>query len=110
METMEPQQKDSPTRTGGAKPSVMERVRTGSVSTRPPRADPSRPTTVARGRVGTNPERAPQSAFPGVQSDGRRAGTSGVDARWPLTLLTLLVAGIVLGARVGAVVASIAFP
>ena len=110
---MEPERKDFPRQTGGSKPNVMERVQTGlvtNVPTRPPRAGSPRPTRVARGPVETDPVPTPPSTFPGLQGDGRRTGTSGVDARWLLTLLTLLVAGIVIGALVGAVVAGIAFP
>ncbi len=110
---MEQERKDSPRRTSGSKPNVLERVRTGNVSTRPPWAGSPRPTRVARGPVETDPVPTPPSTFPGLQGDGRRTGTSGVDARWLLTLLTLLtllVAGIAIGALVGAVVAGIAFP
>ena len=107
---MEQERKDSPARTSGSKPNVLERVRTGNVSTRPPWADSPRPKRVARGPVKPDPVPAPPSTFPGIQGDGRRTGTSEVDARWPLTLLALLVGGIVVGALVGAVVAGIAFP
>ena len=107
---MEPERKDFPRRTGGSKPNVLERVRTGNVSTRPPWADSPRPKIVARGPVETDSVPAPPSTFPGLQGAGRRTGTSGVDVRWPLTLLALLVAGIAIGALVGAVVAATAFP
>ncbi len=113
---MEQERKDSPRRTSGSKPNVLERVQTGLVTnapTRPPRAGSPRPTRVARGPVETDPVPTPPSTFPGLQGDGRRTGTSGVDARWLLTLLTLLtllLAGIAIGALVGAVVAGIAFP
>ena len=108
---MEQEQKDSPKQTGGSKPNVIERVRTGLVNNvpiPPPRAERPRPWRVARGPVETNP--ASPSTFPTVQGDNRQTGASGVDARWPLTLLALLVAGIVIGALVGAVVAGTAFP
>ncbi|MCY4109019.1 MAG: hypothetical protein OXG11_08330 [Chloroflexi bacterium] len=102
---MEQEQGNSP---AGSKPNVMEPVRTVSVtdaSIRPPRVDSPSPGPVAPHAVAAVP-----STFLGDRGGHRQTGTPGVDSRWPLTLLALLVAGIVIGALVGSVLAVIAFP
>ena len=112
---MERDQGNSPVQSGASKPNILERVQTMQVndaSVRPSRIDsPSpRPARVARGPVAPDAVPDRTSTLSAGWGDDRQAVTSGADARWPLTLLALLVAGIVIGALVGAVVAVIAFP
>ncbi|MCY3800346.1 MAG: hypothetical protein OXG46_02080 [Chloroflexi bacterium] len=112
---MEQEQGNTPAGSGEPTPNVMEPVRTVSVtdaSIRPPRVDSPlpRPATVPPGPVAPHAVAARPSTFLGDRGGHSQTRTPGVDARWPLTLLALLVAGIVIGALVGSVLAVIAFP